>query len=55
MSSTVISLVVVVMQLRAVGRNSLANPEKDIGAGKHAHSRRNEIDPHRLPVAGAAS
>src|SRR5215470_3783300 len=44
-------LVIRVMELRAVGADTAADPKEQFGCCQHAQSRSQEIDPESMPVA----
>ena len=46
------ALVIGVVQLCAVGRNTSTDPKKNLSGNYHAQRGRNKIDPKRVPVTG---
>jgi hypothetical protein len=49
------ALVIGMVQLGAVGTDTIASSKKNLGGGQHAECRRDEIDPKLLPVHGVKS
>lgn len=47
------ALVIVVMELGAVGADAIAHPQENFCSNQHAQSRGEEIDPKGMPVAAS--
>ena len=47
------ALVVGVVQLRTIRTDTTANSQKYLRGAHHSECRRKEVDPERVPIAGA--